>query len=70
MQFKLLKKKKEGGENCMSEKENKNSEPIFKITSVVSIKYVNQLAMAHCDPAMPKLFFKGLSTSNVKQLID
>lgn len=59
VQLKLLKEKKEGGENCMSEKENKNSEPVFKITSVVSIKYVNQLAIAHCDLAMPKYCLQG-----------
>lgn len=62
MQLKLLKKEKEGGENYISEKENKNAESVFKITSVVSKNYVNQLAMAHCDPAIPSIVFKGLPT--------
>lgn len=59
VQLKLLKNKKEGGQNCMSEKKNKNTESVFKITSVVTIKYVNQLAMAHCDLAMPKQCLQG-----------
>lgn len=59
MQLKLLKKKKEGGENCMYEKEKKNAERAFKIASVVSIKYVHQLAMAHCDLAIPKHCLQG-----------
>lgn len=58
VQLKLL-KKRSGGENCMSEKENKNTEPVFQITSVATIKYVNQLAMAHCDLAMPKHCLQG-----------
>lgn len=54
----------------MSEKENKNTEPVFKIVSVVSIKYVNQLAMAHCDLAMPNHCLQGTVNSVMKKLID
>lgn len=67
LQSSSLKKKKGGGEVYVK-KETKNTEPAFKITSMVSIKYVNQLVMAHCDLAMikKKLSLKGLTVNRKK----
>lgn len=53
LHFSSLKKKGRGGEVYVK-KGTKHTEPAFKITSMVSIKYVNQLVMAHCDLAMIK----------------
>lgn len=50
----------------MSKKENKNTEPAFKITSTVSIKYVNQLVMAHCLAMTKQLSWKGLTVNRKK----
>lgn len=63
-----LKKEENRRENCMSEKENKNTEPVFKITSMVSIKYVNQLAGSHCELAT--LSSRDWQQSNVKECIE
>jgi len=48
-------------------KENKNTEPVFKIKSMVSIKYSNHLVMAHCNLTMIKqLSSKELTVHRTK----